>query len=139
MGQPIIRKTKKNFEGFSSTAEKTLLDYYWPGNIRELENSIERACVLGRPPFIQAEDLRINLPVVKVQKTESSDTFENLADEIANPADGDRSLKTALNKFKTAYIMKILDSTSWNQTEAGKVLGIQRTYVSRLMNELHIR
>ncbi len=135
----FANETKKNFEGFSSTAEKTLLDYYWPGNIRELENSIERACVLGRPPLIQAEDLRINLPVVKVQKTESSDTFDNLADEIANPADGDRSLKTALNKFKTAYIKKILDSTSWNQTEAGKILGIQRTYVSRLMNELHIR
>ena len=31
------------------------------------------------------------------------------------------------------------DETSWNQTAAGKVLGIQRTYVSRLLNELHIR
>lgn len=135
----FANETKKNFESFSASAEKALLEYYWPGNIRELENSIERACVLGKPPLIQTEDLRINSNASSVQKNEAQDSFEEIADEIANPADGDRTLKTALNKFKTAYIKKILDSTSWNQTEAGKILGIQRTYVSRLLNELKIR
>ena len=48
-------------------------------------------------------------------------------------------LNITLNKFKKAYITQILDETAWNQTEAGKILGIQRTYVSRLLNELHIR
>jgi len=50
----------------------------------------------------------------------------------------DRTLKTAINKFKKSYVKKILEQTSWNQTEAGKILGIQRTYVSRLINELGI-
>ena len=55
------------------------------------------------------------------------------------PDDGDRTLKTMLTKFKKSYVIKILEETNWNQTEAGKILGIQRTYVSRLMNELEIR
>jgi Nif-specific regulatory protein len=134
-------ETKKNFEGFSTAAEKALLDYYWPGNVRELENSIERACVLGKPPLIQAEDLRIS-PSVSSRKNTSQgaeDGYDSFAQEIANPQDGDRTLKTAVNKFKTAYVKSILNETSWNQTEAGKILGIQRTYVSRLLNELHIR
>lgn len=135
----FAEETKKNFQGFTAAAEKVLLEYYWPGNVRELENSVERACVLGKPPFIQAEDLRLNIPIVSGAGDVKTSGFETLADEIANSADGDRSLKTALNKFKTAYVKKILDETSWNQTAAGKILGIQRTYVSRLMNELHIR
>ena len=129
------RETKKNFTGFSEVAIHILYEYYWPGNVRELENSIERACVLGKPPLIQVNDLRIS--------SSSSDTskdgleYENFASEISNAED--KTLKTAINRFKAAYIRKILNETSWNQTEAGKILGIQRTYVSRLLNELNIR
>ena len=132
------RETKKKFSGFSNAALHLLYDYYWPGNVRELENSIERACVLGKPPLIQADDLRLNHSSVPASCQQSADTkIENFASEVA---DGDdKSLKTAINKFKAAYIRKILDETSWNQTEAGKILGIQRTYVSRLLNELNIR
>lgn len=120
-------ETKKDFIGFSQDALDALHSYYWPGNIRELENSIERACVLGKPPFINAQDLRLNIK----NFTESIDDFK-----ISN---GDRTLKTALFTFKKKYLTKILEETSWNQTEAAQILGVQRTYVSRLMNELDIR
>ncbi len=134
-------ETKKNFEGFSASAEKALYEYYWPGNVRELENSIERACVLGKAPLIQVEDLliRSSSSSPTLQDDNTQDLSEYISTEISSDANGDRSLKTALNKFKTAYVTKILNETSWNQTEAGKILGIQRTYVSRLLNELHIR
>ncbi len=132
------RETKKNFEGFSPSALRTLFDYYWPGNIRELENSIERACVLGHPPIIQAEDLRINSTQNSQNQSPKEMDFATMADEAASD-DEDKTLKTAINKFKRAYVIKILNETSWNQTQAGKILGIQRTYVSRLLNELHIR
>lgn len=133
------RETKKNFTHFSSAALQTLYNYYWPGNVRELENSIERACVLGKPPVIQAEDLRINSlsSANESGSAVSSREFEDFASEAYE--DSDKTLKTAINKFKAAYIRKILAQTSWNQTEAGKILGIQRTYVSRLLNELNIR
>ncbi|MFA6857795.1 MAG: sigma-54-dependent Fis family transcriptional regulator [Treponema sp.] len=128
-------ETKKNFKGFSQTAMDALYSYYWPGNIRELENSIERACVLGKPPLINADDLRINTVVVP-----SADSIvDNIAAECAGESTADRSLKEAMNRFKRAYVLRILEETSWNKTKAGKILGIQRTYVSRLLNELHIR
>lgn len=131
------RETKKNFTGFSNAALQTIFSYYWPGNVRELENSIERACVLGKPPLIQAEDLRINVIPSASGNPSSEKQYEDFASEASDGSD--KTLKTAINRFKAAYIKKILNETSWNQTEAGKILGIQRTYVSRLLNELNIR
>ena len=132
------RETKKNFTGFSNTALRSLYEYYWPGNVRELENSVERACVLGKPPLIQADDLRISPSVFENScKDNDGSLCSKLASEISE--NSDKSLKTALDKFKAAYLKKILEETSWNQTEAAKILGIQRTYVSRLLNELNIR
>ncbi len=132
-------ETKKNFTGFSAQAMRRLYDYYWPGNIRELKNSVERACLLGRPPVIQVEDLHLASTPASLASARDDDSFDVLADETLDSSSGDRTLKTALTKFKTAYVKRILKETSWNQTEAGKILGIQRTYVSRLLNELHIR
>lgn len=126
-------ETKKNFTGFTTEALNVLYNYYWPGNVREFENTIERACVLGKPPKICAEDLRLSNLSEKFHTRN-----EPILVDTENGAD-DKTLKKAVNSFKKAYVTKILNETSWNQTEAGKILGIQRTYVSRLMNELQIR
>ncbi len=131
-------ETKKNFIGFSQKALSALYSYYWPGNVRELENSIERACVLGTPPYIQAEDFRLSASPSSSSNQSVEDSVSVMADELYEQ-DEDKTLKTAINRFKSAYIKKVLNETSWNQTEAGKILGIQRTYVNRLLNELHIR
>ena len=106
--------------------------YSWPGNIRELENSIERACVLGKPPLIYAEDLR--LTALENTAVQSFDLRAH-----ADKQKGDMSLTTALFDFKRAYVINVLEQTGWNQTEAAKLLGVQRTYVCRLLNELKIR
>ncbi|MBP3710326.1 MAG: sigma 54-interacting transcriptional regulator [Treponema sp.] len=132
--EKFSRETKKNFTGFSPSAMDALHSYYWPGNIRELENSIERACVLGKPPLIHALDLRIN----NVVESADNNIVENIVSECISATDCDRSLKGAMNRFKRAYVLKVLEDTSWNKTKAGQVLGIQRTYVSRLLNELAI-
>ena len=121
-------ETKKHFINFSQQALEALYSYFWSGNVRELENTIERACVLGTPPTINVSDLRLNT------KKSTEDNYVSNVEE-----DEDKTLKTAINKFKKSYVTKILEQTSWNQTEAGKILGIQRTYVSRLINELGIK
>ena len=51
----------------------------------------------------------------------------------------DKTLKSAVNAFKKAYVTRVLEENNWNQTKAAKILGIQRTYVIRLIDELHIR
>ena len=132
------REYGKKFAGFSEDAAFSMEKYYWPGNIRELDNAIARACIIGSEPVIQKNDLRLSVADSGDESglAVNMGEFASVAPELSN---GDKSLKNALTVFKRAYLIKILEECGWNQTKAGKVLGIQRTYVSRLMNELHIR
>jgi Nif-specific regulatory protein len=114
-------ETKKQFRGFSDEAMEAMLSYAWPGNIRELENCVERACVIGKGGWIQREDL-----------------FLKTAVPLVDQEGGSRNLKNAINSFKAHFIRRILEENNWNQTEAAKVLDIQRTYLSRLIKELNI-
>lgn len=130
----------KSFTSFSAAAETELESYRWPGNVRELENAVARACIIGNPPIIQSADLRLYAGGEDtVAQNVAEPRIEELASIVASGAMSDRSLKAAQDVFKRAYVVKILEECSWNQTKASVVLGIQRTYVSRLMNELHIR
>lgn len=122
------KRYSKIITGFSEGSVKLLSDYTWPGNILELKDVISRSVLLCHFNEITTEDLHISCDV-------SADDMETFAVSSKK----DKSLKSAINGFKRQYLLKILDECGWNQTKAGKVLKIQRTYVSRLMNELKIR
>lgn len=119
-------KTKKCFDGFSEDAKKILFEYSWPGNVRELKNAVERACINGIPPYVVAADFFAFAGGLANQNTLGEHTRHT-------------KLKSALNEFKRNHIVHVLEKNGWNQTKAAKVLGIQRTYLSRLLNELGIR
>jgi len=126
-----MRQNKKEFAGFSQDALEAILTYSWPGNIRELENCIERACVIAAGKWIKREDLLLNAAGNAIGKASGAGQGVALY--------GDRNLKTATNVFKANFIRKVLDENQWNQTETAKALDIQRTYLSRLMKELNIK
>lgn len=113
------------FLSYSEDAKNILEQHSWPGNIDELINSIQRAFIVGHPPLLKAGDFGI-AEVHNKEKLYDIDLC-------------DKSLKTAVDEFKKEYVRKVLEETGWNQTKAAKILGIQRTYVIRLINELHIR
>jgi Nif-specific regulatory protein len=115
---------------FADDAVKLLLEYRWPGNVRELENAVLRACaVSGIRDSIRARDLGIKVPKNGYARNEG----------IVDLGDAEDDLRGAVRRFKRAYVTRALDKTGWNQTKAAKNLRIQRSYLSRLLNELEIR
>ncbi|MDC7241384.1 MAG: sigma 54-interacting transcriptional regulator, partial [Spirochaetales bacterium] len=115
-------RNRKDVKGISADAQEMLLGYSWPGNVRELENVIERAVIVSQGQMIDGEDLLLSRDKDKVMSGYKG-----------------KSLKDAVNIFKKSYIKRILSSCGNNQTEAAAQLGIQRTYLSRLLKDLDIR
>jgi DNA-binding NtrC family response regulator len=104
------------------TAE-ILTGYSWPGNVRQLKNAVERMAVLAKTEVLNPDLL-------------PPEIFEGEA-----PADlelGDLPLKGAVTEFKKSYIRKALAKTGGNQKEAAELLGIQRTFLNRLIKQLGI-
>ena len=138
----LRKKSGYKFEGFSEGAKKIMIGHVWTGNVDELINAVQRAFIVGTPPVVMAEDLGI-LQGTSAFYSGLSEELDDIASYEVSPAKEDvtvdRSLKNAMNAFKKDYITKILEENGWNQTKTAKILGIQRTYVIRLMNELQIR
>lgn len=113
LGRPV--------KGFTDEAMKALKNYSWPGNARQLENTIERAVIMGESESIGLEDLP---PEIKEFR--------------ASPISVGVSLKLAQDNFKREFIKKTLDFCDGNKTRTAAILDIQRTYLSRLIKELGI-
>ena len=118
----INHETKKQVRGFTPSAMESLLSYAWPGNVRELENVIERSVVICSEEYIRVSDLILSAS----GKAQDNDYYG-------------KSLKDATNLFKRFFIRQSLELNGWSQIKTAKILGIQRTYLSRLLKELEIR
>jgi len=107
----------KRISGFSDKAMGVLLRYHWPGNIRELENLIERIIVLskGNDP-IELEDIPLEI-LMSSGKTTKDDKLSKAG-----------LIKTR-EEFEKRLILNVLEATRWNQTEAAKILKISRIYL----------
>ncbi len=115
------RDLNKRIDGLSDEAVDSLLSYSWPGNVRELENVIERAVVIARDVYLCPRDLMLST-----------------SEEDSGLDYRDKNLKDATNIFRKHFITNVLEKFGWKQTEAAEYLGIQRTYLSKLIKELEI-
>jgi DNA-binding NtrC family response regulator len=117
---------KREMKGFTDKAIGTLERYPWPGNIRELENLIERLVVLGREgDYISYEDLPLEILLDSSLMTET-------------PPLGDGLLQ-ARDNFEKQYILKALKKAEWNQSEAARILRIHRNTLIQKMKSLAIK
>jgi DNA-binding NtrC family response regulator len=115
------RHTHKKVEKISDEVLSIFLNYNWPGNIRELENVIERATILSQGPVINPEDLPESLG-------------SPLEKENASNGNG-LKLKQALKDPERDLILKALDSVSWKRNDAADILGINRTTLFKKMKQ----
>jgi DNA-binding NtrC family response regulator len=107
------KKFEKLIRGVSRRVQKLFLKYEWPGNIRELENVLERASMLCMKDFIDIEDLPEELQ-------------ERFASKTHLPFLG-RDQLTTLDDLERDYILYLLDVTGHNLQKSAKILGISRT------------
>ncbi len=98
------RKLSKDISGFTAEALESLNSYHWPGNVREMENIIERAVILCESGKIAPDDLSI--PLIPSAKEEGTDA--------------------TLEKMEKEHILRVLRESGGNQSRASRVLGIDR-------------
>ena len=121
--QRFSDEAKKNFAEISQEALETLMGYDWPGNVRELANVIERAVVLGQPPTIQIEDLSPGIVAPEAEVNNRS-----------NP----QSYHESIDEYRREVIVNALAQANGNRAAAARSLGLQRSYLLRLMKTFSI-
>ncbi|MGB7848463.1 MAG: sigma 54-interacting transcriptional regulator [Candidatus Acidiferrum sp.] len=116
------KKCSRGVRWISDQALACLTQYDWPGNIRELENAMERAVVVGSSERILPEDLPDAL-------LESAKSGGNAATKYHE----------AIRNLKKQLILSALEQTGGSITEAAKQLGVHANYLHRLVRNLELR
>jgi transcriptional regulator with GAF, ATPase, and Fis domain len=115
------KRCNRDVQGISAEARASLARYDWPGNIRELENAMERAVVIGSSTFILPEDLPETL-------------LEGSPTSAAEPA----RYHDAVRNLKGKLILSAFEQ-SGSITEAAKLLDLNPNYLHRLIRNLDLR
>jgi two-component system, NtrC family, response regulator AtoC len=108
----FTKEFNKPMKGISSMAEKLLVEYNWPGNIRELKNVIERAIILGNDENLLLENLPLEIVAKGSHMTVPMATFKL-------PPEG-----IDIEEVERELIKQSLEITDWNQSKAAKKLNL---------------
>ncbi|MGL4970721.1 MAG: sigma-54 interaction domain-containing protein, partial [Cetobacterium sp.] len=117
----IVKDLRREIPVISGDAMKYLMEYSYPGNIRELKNMIERMVILCNDRTIDVEDLPLEIKM-------KSDTVENKTVIGVGPLKNILEQEIyALDEVEKVVIAMALQKTRWNKQETSKLLGIGRT------------
>ena len=119
----FARKMNKSIRDLSPNARERLLHYSWPGNIRELQNVIERATILARGPLLEID----NALELRLDDQDATTTSPALA---------------SLEAMERAYILQVLERTGWvieGEPGAAAILDLNPSTLRSRMQKLNIR
>jgi DNA-binding NtrC family response regulator len=111
------RKMNKKVEDLSDEAVARLMSYSWPGNIRELQNVIERAVVLSTDEILRTEDLP------GLVETDTPETILR---------------KVSISTIEKEHIRAILDAEDWNMQKSAEILGIHRNTLRQKIKDYEL-
>jgi transcriptional regulator with PAS, ATPase and Fis domain len=112
----------RHFKGVDNSAMKLLMSMPWKGNIRELDNVIEHAMIVGEGDWITADHMPTRVS-------------QSSSDEVAVGDD----LKGAMHLYERNHISNVLERTDGDKRKAAEVLGISLSSLYRKIDELEIR
>lgn len=117
----------KRANRFADDAVDALLTHDWPGNIRELQNAVERSVILCNGEVIRREHLML-----------SAVAQHEMKKEVLPQTTSEVPLDAPLHDVENWHIKRVLASTSWNQSAASAILGIDRKTLRNKIKEFHI-
>ena len=126
--QQSARRMGKSIESVSRETMRLLVDYSWPGNIRELQNVIERGVVLSKGPILKlgTDLLPLEDSDIRVESESTAGTKNN----------------DSLEEVQRQHILRVLERTAWvisGPRGAGAILDLHPNTLRSLMNRLEIR
>jgi len=107
----------KPVKGVDPNSLEMLMKYSWPGNIRELENAIERAMVVTRKNVLMPEDFNLN----------------NGEEKLSYSPD------LSMESVEKAHILRVLENNHWNISSSAKILGIDRVTIYKKLEKYSIK
>src|SRR5947208_8428007 len=114
---------RKKIQGITPTTIEVLKKYWWPGNIRELENLIERLVAVSDKEYISEEDLPLEFHFAQLEPQGSH---------------GDSLFEDATNTFERNFILRALEKCGWNVTGTAEYLGIPLSTLKYKMDKLNV-
>ncbi len=127
----------RKLDGFTASAMDALVQYSWPGNIRELENLVERVSILKGQGLVDVSDLpakyqgsspaQVESPQVTAQNDNSIS-----ADLVFNSG---MDFNAVVDQFENQLIVKALEKTGWNRNQAAILLKLNRTTLVEKMKK----
>ncbi len=115
---------RKNILGVTDSAMAILKKHWWPGNIRELENLIERLVAVSDKDYIGEEDLPLEFHFAQLEPV---------------GARGHNLFEDATNTFERNFILRALEKCGWNVTGTAEYLGIPLSTLKYKMDKLDVR
>ncbi len=117
------KQMNKQIKGISNDAMRALMNHEWKGEVRELENIIERAVIFCKEELISLKDLPVH--------------FRAAVDHPSFPASG--SLDDAVKKYEKEIITRTLESNDFNKEKTAEILQVGLSTLYRKMKELNIQ
>jgi len=118
--QMFAAKNKKNIKGFTPQSMEKLVKYAWPGNVRELMNAVERAVVLSRLEYLDADDLVLLM---------ADSPIADGNDQLSLPEN------MPLNEVEKRSILDAINACDGNKSEAARRLGITRKTLRKKLDK----
>ncbi|HET9182617.1 MAG TPA: sigma-54 dependent transcriptional regulator [Candidatus Angelobacter sp.] len=123
----FARESEREIAGITPAALKLLMDYHWPGNIRQLENTIERAVALSSGPMLDVSDVQL-------------DTAHRPASTGSQVASGAPFLPEGmtLEQWEDEMIREALRRANGNKSQAARLLGLSRNALRYRLGKLGV-